>query len=41
MHVTSKGFKTVDRQNVLLEVDKDVRVDVQLVSWARLPKPSR
>ena len=30
VHVTSKGFKTVDRQNVLLEVDKDVRVDVQL-----------
>jgi hypothetical protein len=30
VHASAKGFKTVDRQNILLEVDKDVRVDVQL-----------
>ena len=30
MRVAAKGFKTIDRQNVLLEVGKDVRVDLQL-----------
>ena len=30
VHVTSKGFKTVDRRDILLEVAKEIRIDVQL-----------
>ena len=30
VHVTLTGFKTVDRQGILLETGRDVRVDVQL-----------
>ncbi len=30
VHVTLMGFKTVDRQGILLETGRDVRVDVQL-----------
>jgi len=30
VHVEAKGFKAVDRQNILLEVGKEVRVDVVL-----------
>ncbi len=30
VHVTAKGFKTVDRRDILLEVGKDARVDLQL-----------
>ena len=28
--VAANGFKTVERQNIVLEIDKDIRVDVQL-----------
>jgi len=35
VHVEAKGFKTFDRQNILLEVGKEVRVDVVLQTGAR------
>jgi hypothetical protein len=34
VRVEAKGFKTVDRQNVVLEVGKEVRVDVSLAPGA-------
>jgi Carboxypeptidase regulatory-like domain len=30
VHVASSGFKAIERQDILLEIDKDVRVDFQL-----------
>ena len=30
VHVEAKGFKAIDRQNVILEVNGNVRVDIQL-----------
>jgi hypothetical protein len=31
VRVAAKGFKTIERQNIVLEIDKDIRVDLQLV----------
>src|ERR1700693_493249 len=30
VHVTAQGFKAIERKDLLLEVDKNVRVDLQL-----------
>jgi len=35
VHVEAKGFKSFDRQNILLEVGKEVRVDVVLQTGAK------
>ena len=35
VHVEAKGFKALDRQNILLEVGKEVRVDVVLQTGAK------
>jgi hypothetical protein len=30
VHVTDTGFKAIERKDILLEIDKDIRVDLQL-----------